>query len=334
MIDVHNLSKTYKVSRRSSGMKAAIKQFIKPTFDEVHAISNLNFHIEPGEIVGYMGPNGAGKSTTIKVMSGILTPDSGICTIDNRTPWQERKQHVSNIGVVFGQRSQLWWDTPVIDSFELLKEIYHVSDKAYQKQFHLLVDTLNLSDLLRTPVRQLSLGQRMRCEVAASLIHEPKLLFLDEPTIGLDAVSKIAIREFIRTINREKQVTVILTTHDTSDLEALCKRVMLIGKGQILYDGDFELLKKTHAPERYIEIKAGSEVTIKKLQPILHPFQEEGIQLLNLNQNEFTLKLNPEQVSIGDLITRIGSHVDIEDLEVKTVPVDEMVARLYKVHQL
>lgn len=334
MIDVHNLSKTYKVSRRSSGMSAAIKQFIRPTFDEIHAISDLSFHIDPGEIVGYMGPNGAGKSTTIKVMSGILTPDSGACLIDGRTPWLERKNHVLKMGVVFGQRSQLWWDTPVIDSFELLKEIYRVSDQAYKKQFHLLVETLNLSELLGTPVRQLSLGQRMRCEVAASLIHEPKILFLDEPTIGLDAVSKLAIRDFIHTINREKQVTVILTTHDTSDLEALCKRVMLIGKGQILYDGDFDLLKKRHAPERYIEVKADRTVSMEQLIPILTCYQENTVQILNHNQNEFTLKLNPEQVSIGQLITQIGRQIEIEDLEVRSVPVDEMVARLYKVHQL
>ena len=334
MIDVHNLSKTYKVSRRSSGMRAAIKQFIRPSFDEIHAISDLSFHIDPGEIVGYMGPNGAGKSTTIKIMSGILTPDSGTCLIDGRTPWVERKSHVSRIGVVFGQRSQLWWDTPVIDSFELLKEIYRVSDTAYRKQFQLLVETLNLSELLNTPVRQLSLGQRMRCEVAASLIHQPKILFLDEPTIGLDAVSKLAIREFIQTINREKAVTVILTTHDTSDLEALCKRVMLIGKGQILYDGDFDLLKKTHAPERYIEVKANYDMEVGQLQRILDSYPSSHAKLLSFNQNEFTLELNPEQISVGQLITHIGSQIDIEDLEVKAVPVDEMVARLYKVHQL
>ncbi len=334
MIDVQNLSKTYKVSRRSSGMKAALKQFVKPTFDEVHAISNLNFHIDPGEIVGYMGPNGAGKSTTIKVMSGILTPDSGECFIDGRTPWKERKKHVSQIGVVFGQRSQLWWDTPVIDSFELLKEIYQVSDSAYKKQFHLLTETLNLSDLLNTPVRQLSLGQRMRCEIAASLIHEPKILFLDEPTIGLDAVSKLAIRDFIRTINQEKQVTVILTTHDTSDLEALCKRVMLIGKGQILYDGDFDVLKKTYGPERYIEVKTGIGFTTEKLVTLLSRYKEGGIQIINMGPSDFTLQIDPNVVSVSSIITGIGKDIEIADLEVKTAPVDEMVARLYKVHQL
>lgn len=334
MIDVQNLSKTYKVSRRSSGMKAALKQFVRPTFDEVHAISNLNFHIDPGEIVGYMGPNGAGKSTTIKVMSGILTPDSGKCLIDGRTPWKERKKHVSQIGVVFGQRSQLWWDTPVIDSFELLKEIYHVSNQAYKKQFSLLTETLNLSELLSTPVRQLSLGQRMRCEVAASLIHEPQILFLDEPTIGLDAVSKLAIRDFIQTINREKNVTVILTTHDTSDLEALCKRVMLIGKGQILYDGDFDVLKKTYAPERYIEVKTNSGFTGEKLMPLLSQYKEGSIQVMTTGQTGFTLQLDPNLVSVSALITGIGKDIEIADLEVKTAPVDEMVARLYQVHQL
>lgn len=330
MIDVKELSKSYQVSRRSSGAGAALKQFFKPSYETVKAIQNLSFHIEPGEIVGYMGPNGAGKSTTIKVMSGILTPDSGKCLIDGRTPWLDRKRHVAQIGVVFGQRSQLWWDTPVMDSFNLLKEIYKIPDSNYQKSLTRLVETLNLNDLLKTPVRQLSLGQRMRCEAAASLIHEPKILFLDEPTIGLDAVSKLAIRDFIQTINREQQVTVILTTHDTADLEALCKRVMLIGKGEILYDGDFEQLKNTHAPERYLSVKtvgstAGFDVS---------SWQPDKAQLIEMSQELLKFKFEPAKISVSALMQQIGEQVEIADLEVSAAPVDEMVARLYQVHQL
>lgn len=334
MIDVQQLSKTYRINRRSSGMKAALKQFVKPSYEEIHAIQDLNFHIAPGEIVGYMGPNGAGKSTTIKIMSGILTPDSGRCQIDGRTPWIQRKDHVSQIGVVFGQRSQLWWDTPVIDSFELLKEIYRVEGKAYQKQLDLLVETLDLLPLLNTPVRQLSLGQRMRCEVAASLIHEPKILFLDEPTIGLDAVSKLAIRRFIQDINAEKKVTVILTTHDTPDIEALCKRVLLIGKGQLLYDGDFDVLKRTYAPEKYIDIKTASLITDIDRTLLKEKFLGRSIDILNSNEMDISIRINPNVESVSNIITGIGTVLEIADLEVKPAPVDEMVAKLYKVHEL
>ena len=194
-------------------------------------------------MVGYIGPNGAGKSSTIKILSGILTPDSGTCLIDGRIPWKERREHVKEIGVVFGQRSQLWWDVPVIDSFELLRDIYEIPQTHYEDALDELVDLLSLSEIMRTPARQLSLGQRMRCEIAASLLHRTKILFLDEPTIGLDAVSKLAVREFIRRQNRIHGTTVLLTTHDMQDIEAMADRVMLIGRGRLLLDGTFESLK-------------------------------------------------------------------------------------------
>jgi len=206
----------------------------------------VSFTIGRGEIVGYIGPNGAGKSTTIKILSGILVPTSGECTVLGLVPWSNRIEHVKNIGVVFGQRSQLMWDIPVIDSFELLRDIYRVPEAQYGKRLAELVDIFGLADLINTPVRLLSLGQRMRCETAASLLHSPKILFLDEPTIGLDAVSKVAVRNFIKRINRDNGVTVVLTTHDMGDVEALTDRVMLIGKGQILYDGSFEHIKSKY----------------------------------------------------------------------------------------
>ncbi len=234
------MQKSFRVARRNAGFSQAVKALFHREYEEIHALSDVSFSIGEGEMVGYIGPNGAGKSSTIKILSGILTPDGGECRIDGRVPWKERKEHVKHIGVVFGQRSQLWWDVPVIDSFELLREIYSIEDSLYQKNLSRLTELLELSQLLRTPTRQLSLGQRMRCEIAASLLHSPKVLFLDEPTIGLDAVSKLAVREFIKELNREEKTTVILTTHDMQDIEALASRVILIGKGRLLLDGTLE----------------------------------------------------------------------------------------------
>lgn len=252
MIHLNGIRKTFKVAKRSAGMRQAVKALFSREYSYVDALQDISFRIEPGEIVGYIGPNGAGKSTTIKVMSGILVPDGGTCSILGHTPWKERVAYVRNIGVVFGQRSQLWWDVPVLDSFELLKDIYKIPPAEYEGNLKLLTETLDLGPLLRTPVRQLSLGQRMRCEIAASLLHGPKILFLDEPTIGLDAVSKLAVRQFIKEINREKGVTVILTTHDMNDIEALADRILMIGKGRLLYDGGLSELRD-HYPGRTMD---------------------------------------------------------------------------------
>lgn len=244
MIQVSHLRKTFRVARRGAGFSQAVKALFHREYEEIHALDDLSFTIRDGEMVGYIGPNGAGKSSTIKVLSGILTPDSGQCLVNGRTPWKDRVAHVKEIGVVFGQRTQLWWDVPVADSFELLKEIYTVPEKTYQENLEELTQLLDLGDLLRTPARQLSLGQRMRCEIAASLLHSPKILFLDEPTIGLDAVSKLAVRDFILRLNRERGTTVLLTTHDMQDIEALASRVLLIGRGKILLDGTLEDIRQ------------------------------------------------------------------------------------------
>lgn len=322
MIDVFDLSKVYSVSKRSEGLGSALRHFIRPEYTEVQALNSISFHIDPGEIVGYMGPNGAGKSTTIKIMSGILRPSSGHCLIDGKVPWLERRAHVSTLGVVFGQRSQLWWDTPVIDSFNLLKEIYRIKDAPYKLMRDQLAEALDLSQLLTVPVRQLSLGQRMRCEVAASLIHKPKILFLDEPTIGLDAISKLAIRDFIKQMNKELEMTVILTTHDTADLEALCKRVMLIGKGELLYDGNFDALKTKYTPERILEvIVAGT---------CINP-RERGWKVVD--ENRLIRRYNPNQVTMKALLDTLEG-CEVLDLVVSNPPVDEMIARLYQEHAL
>lgn len=237
MIEVQHLQKTFRVAKRGAGFGQALKSLIHREYEEIKALDDISFSIQEGEMVGYIGPNGAGKSSTIKILSGILTPDGGECRIDGRIPWKNRIAHVKEIGVVFGQRTQLWWDVPVIDSFELLKDIYNISEDTYQANMEELTSLLNLSELLKNPARQLSLGQRMRCEIAASLLHSPKLLFLDEPTIGLDAVSKLAVRDFLRKHNETRRTTVILTTHDMQDIQALTDRVILIGRGRVLLDG-------------------------------------------------------------------------------------------------
>lgn len=244
MITMEHVCKSYKVAKRNAGLKEACKSLFRRETEEIQALSDISFQINDGEMVGYIGPNGAGKSSTIKILSGILTPDSGSCMVDGRIPWKNRMEHVRQIGVVFGQRSQLWWDIPVIDSFDLLKDIYSISTPNYRNNLEELTELLQLQELLRTPARQLSLGQRMRCEIAASLLHSPKLLFSDEPTIGLDAVSKLAVRDFIRKLNQEHKTTVILTTHDMQDIEAIADRVILIGKGKILLDGTLEHMKQ------------------------------------------------------------------------------------------
>ena len=271
-------------------------------------------------MVGYIGPNGAGKSSTVKVMSGILTPDSGECTINGLTPWKSRKEHVKNIGVVFGQRSQLWWDVPVIDSFELIRDIYTIPENAYRKNLTELTELLDLSDILRTPARQLSLGQRMRCEISASLLHSPKILFLDEPTIGLDAVSKIAVRDFIRTVNRERKTTVILTTHDMQDIEALTERILLIGKGRILLDGTLNELKNRNGNYKTItaQFTGGSFA------------EAEGIHVKEMLNGRAVFVVDTSLVDVSEAIRNITASAEITDLSVEGTSTEEMVVSLYK----
>lgn len=222
MITVQNLCKTYKVAKRRAGIKEACRSLFKREYEEIHALDHISFQIGDGEMVGYIGKNGAGKSSTIKVLSGILTPDEGNCVVNGKIPWKDRISYVRDIGVVFGQRSQLWWDVPVIDSFELLRDIYSIPNSTYRNNLEELTVLLDLKEILKTPARQLSLGQRMRCEIAASLLHSPSILFLDEPTIGLDAVSKLAVRDFIKQLNQDHKTTVILTTHDMQDMSGSC----------------------------------------------------------------------------------------------------------------
>ncbi|WP_312475197.1 ATP-binding cassette domain-containing protein [Neobacillus sp.] len=325
MIHVEGISKSFKIAKRQTGLRQAAKALFYREHTIVDALKDLSFSINQGEIVGYIGPNGAGKSTTIKIMSGILVPDTGNCTIMGYTPWKDRTQYVKNIGVVFGQRSQLWWDVPVIDSFELLKDIYKVPQQEYKTTINLLIETLELEAIMNSPVRQLSLGQRMRCEIAASLIHNPKILFLDEPTIGLDAVSKIAVRQFIKTINKEKEVTVILTTHDMNDIEALADRVILIGKGSLLYDGHLEELRARFGTHKTITADYRKNT---------NPIKIAGAEVLSWSPERVVLSIDTELVKTSDVITQLSSQVELQDVAVETQPIEEIIVQLYQEYQI
>lgn len=329
MIELNGISKSFKVARRSSGMKNAIKALFHREYTHVQALQDISFSIEPGEIVGYIGPNGAGKSTTIKIMSGILVPDSGSCRILGYTPWQDRVNYVKQIGVVFGQRTQLWWDVPVIDSFDLLRDIYDVSPQAYRDNLDLLTETLDLTGIIQTPVRQLSLGQRMRCEIAASLLHSPDILFLDEPTIGLDAVSKIAVRDFIRTINRERGVTVILTTHDMHDIEALAKRIIMIGRGKLLVDGKLDELR-----DRFGRRKTMTVDYEQHPGRMFAPPELPGVEVANWSKDRAVIHVDTVQSRISDVINVISSQVELLDVTVESQPIEEIILDLYKEYEL
>ena len=324
-IVVENLAKTYQVPIRRPGLWGAFTGIAKRSYRQVDALDNISFSIDEGELVGYIGPNGAGKSTTIKIISGILNPDSGRCEIDGRVPWEDRVAHLSQIGVVFGQRTQMWWDLPVIESFDLLRDIYRVDTTEYLKTKDELVERLEIGDLLNVPVRLLSLGQRMRCDLVAALLHRPSILFLDEPTVGLDSVSKLIFREFIREINKERGLSVILTTHDMDDIEALCKRVMVIGKGQILSDGPLSALRNQISPERLLIVDFETEIS-----------QLEGIQaaVLENDGHRARLSFNPNQISASELIAQVSALHPVRDLFVENPPIEETIARLYTENKL
>ena len=319
-IVVEDLVKTFRIAERSPGIWGALRGIAHRRYRTVSALDGVSFEIEPGELVGYIGPNGAGKSTTVKVISGILVPDSGRCEILGRVPWRDRVAHVRNIGVVFGQRTQLWWDLPVVESFELLREIYRVPANDYATTLDELVQIMDLGPLMDVPVRQLSLGQRMRCDLAAALLHRPSILFLDEPTIGLDAVSKLAFRDSIKRFNRERGVTVILTTHDMDDIEALCTRVMVIGEGVILYDGALEALRESIAPERRLIVDL-AEPDAAVSDPDAVVMRREGRRV--------HLSFDPRHIPPADLIARIASRHPVRDLFVENPPIEEIVARMY-----
>lgn len=325
LIEVSGLCKTFKVLQRNSGLKNAFKALFRHDYKYIKAVDNISFNIKKGEIVAYIGPNGAGKSTTIKMLCGVLKPDSGSCRIAGMDPFTDRIKYVSHIGVVFGQKSQLWWDIPVEESFELLKAIYKVPDEDYQKIKTELTQLLNLEDIMKTPVRQLSLGQRMRAEIAASLVHQPKILFLDEPTIGLDAVSKVAVRNFIKKINEKNKVTIILTSHDMADIEALTNRVIVIGHGKKLYDGSLTEIKKLYTNHKYLEILYTS---LKEI-PTNNTFN-----VVEKNGNRLLLDVDLKKTSISKVIEIFSKVCDITDINVVEENIDNIIIKLYEEYHL
>ncbi|MFA9480013.1 ATP-binding cassette domain-containing protein [Phycisphaerales bacterium AB-hyl4] len=321
-IVVENLRKSFHIAQRRPGIMGALASVVRRRHRTVHALDGVNFIIDRGELVGYIGPNGAGKSTTVKILSGILVPTAGRCEIEGRVPWRERVAHVRDIGVVFGQRTQLWWDLPVIESFELLRDIYRVPHTSYRRTREELVATLDLAPLLDVPVRQLSLGQRMRCDLAAALLHEPSILFLDEPTIGLDAASKLAVRAFIKQINTRRGVTVILTTHDMDDIEALCSRVMVIGNGSVLCDGTLADLRRQVTRERHLIVDL-AEADGWRGEP-------GWGQLIEHASGRVRLAFDPDTLSPAELIAQVTATHAVRDLFVENPPIEQVVTRLYE----
>lgn len=324
-IIVDGISKTFKVTKRNSGLKSALKSFFKREYVLIDAVKNISFEIEKGEIVGYIGPNGAGKSTTIKMLSGILLPTAGNIKVNGMNPFADRRKYVSNIGVVFGQRSQLAWDIPAEDTFDLLKDIYKLSDEKYEKNKSELVNLLDIGEIIKKPVRSLSLGQRMRCEIAASLLHDPKILFLDEPTIGLDAKSKKIVRDFILKINKERKVTVILTTHDMMDIDKLAKRIILIGKGQILYDGSLEKLKTKYGSYKKITINTKENISDIKLKGII---SKEKID------NGYSFVIDSNIITISKFINYLSNRYSINDMDIDNEGIDDVILKLYQDYEV
>jgi len=320
-IVLSQVCKTFVVRKRQKGLFGAMRGAFTRDKELVRAVRELSFSVNEGELVGYIGPNGAGKSTTIKMMSGILVPDSGEITIMNRVPWKERTAHVAQIGVVFGQRSQLWWDTPVNESFELLRDIYRVPQAGYRRRLDDLTALLGVEKLMNTPVRQLSLGQRMKCELIGALLHAPRILFLDEPTIGLDAVTKLSLRGFLTDLNRREGVTMLLTTHDMDDIEALCSRVMVIGRGQLLFDGALDELRARYAPHRMIRARFARQCAALELP------EAESVVLNGLNAE---ITFLPARVPPERLIARLAAACPLTDLTVEAPDIERLVAGMYE----
>jgi ABC-2 type transport system ATP-binding protein len=319
-ISVQNLTKTFRVPIRKPGLWGSFAGVFNRQYKTVTALAGVSFSVNPGELIGYIGPNGAGKSTTVKILSGILLPDAGDVKVLGMTPWKSRVDTVRQIGVVFGQRTQLWWDLPVIESFDLLRDIYKVSKTEYSKTLDSLVTALDLSNFLHTPVRQLSLGLRMRCDLAAALLHNPKILYLDEPTIGLDAISKLAVRDVIRQLNQNLGVTILLTTHDMDDIESLCQRVIVLNEGQVFLDGSLNQLRSRVSSERRLIVDLEDDnATISNA--FVEQIKREG--------HRIWLKFDPTQISAAKLISHITSDHAIRDLYVENPPIEEIIAKLY-----
>ncbi|MES0359609.1 MAG: ATP-binding cassette domain-containing protein [Anaerolineales bacterium] len=321
IISVNNLNKHFKIYKHHRGITGPLRNLATRKATTIKAVNGINFEIETGELVGYLGPNGAGKSTTIKMLTGLLVPTSGEIKVNGRIPWKSRKEHVSEIGAVFGQRTTLWWDLPVIESLDLLQYIYKIPPEIFQNNLDEFREMLELDPFLNTPVRALSLGQRMRADICAALLHNPKLLFLDEPTIGLDVVAKERIRRFIQHINQQRSTTVLLTTHDLLDVEKLCKRVMIIDHGELVYDGKLELLRERFGGKRKLIVDFIEEYDQISI---------EGAIIAEREGSRITFHFTPHDITASELINQLSSRYRIRDLEVREPDIETTIRRIYE----
>ncbi|MFB6213509.1 MAG: ATP-binding cassette domain-containing protein [Candidatus Nanohaloarchaea archaeon] len=320
LIEAKNLSKTFRVYQRGEGISGYLKSFVSREYSEVDAVKDLDLEIEKGEMIGYIGGNGAGKSTTVKMLTGILEPTSGRIEVDGRDPHRQRKKNAMNIGVVFGQKTQLWWDLPVRDSFRLLKEIYEVEEQDYDERVEEFNQVLDLDEFWEQPVRKLSLGQKMRAELAAAFLHHPKIVYLDEPTIGLDVAVKEKIRDFIRKMNQEKDITVMLTTHDLDDIEDLCDRIVVLDSGEKIYDGELDALVNRFTSRRLIlDLRAGQGFELEL----------EGIEEVKKDNGETEIVFNREEISASDLMREVLDRYDVADFRIKEPDVESVVKKVY-----
>jgi ABC-2 type transport system ATP-binding protein len=328
VIDVNELRKEFKSYSSRSGLKGAFRDLFTRNYKVLQAVKDISFQVKEGEMVGYIGENGAGKSTSIKMLTGILTPTSGGVTVNGMNPHKEREKFVRTIGVVFGQRSQLWWDIAVQESFRLLKKVYHVSDEEYKEHMDHVIETLDIAELLDKPVRKLSLGQRMRCELAAALIHKPSLLFLDEPTIGLDVLVKMKIRRFLKEMNEKYKTTVLLTTHDLSDIEALCERVIMLDEGSIIYDGSLQKLRSNWAEGKQIQFEFSRKVIEEELTNMSVNIGAGWTQ--GERENVWVASVEDNEKVISQLISTIVSHYQIRDIHIKEASTEEIIRNIYE----
>ena len=325
IIEVRELTKEFRTFRRREGVLGALQNLFVREYVTVHAVDRVSFTIEPGEMVGYIGANGAGKSTTIKMLTGILVPTGGVVVSYGYVPYRERRRYTRHLGVVFGQRTQLWWDIAVIESFKLLKEIYGVPEADYRRRLDKFAEILNVKEYLHTPVRKLSLGERMRCDLAASLLHNPPLLFLDEPTIGLDVVAKDHIREFLKEVNRTEGTTVLLTTHDLSDIEELCKRIIIIDKGRVLFDGQLAEMKGRLARYNQVKFFLKDRGQVGRLGQIA----TDGISCERVDELTYLLRFDRNQHSSAEVIREIVNQLEVRDIFIEEEPIEDIVKRIY-----
>ncbi len=332
IIQIDNLSKHFQVLNKHQGLGGAFKDLFSRDYRTVKAVDNISMSIEKGEMVGFVGPNGAGKSTTIKMMTGVLEPTSGSINIDGYIPYKQRIKYVKNIGVVFGQRTQLWWELPVIESFKILKDIFEVDDKAFRSSIDLFNQLVDLKALYNTPVRFLSLGQRMLCDIAAAFLHNPKIIFLDEPTIGLDVSVKNKIRSIIKELNSLNKTTILLTTHDISDLEILCKRIIIIDKGSIIFDGDIQKVNSLFGSYRVLKLELSENNDIEGLsQKLNSSFKcRKPLEIAPGEDGWVNITINLEEIKLVDMLNCLLTMFPLKDIKVEEIPTEKVIREIYE----